>query len=107
MHREFRAEPEDATPALAAVALVREADPEEAARRLERLLDSHPRTASAANELAGILADRGKLDRARIYASRAAWFGLPEAEGTSARIEKLRAAAQAGSDLTPQDEPNE
>ncbi len=105
--RAIAAEPEDATPALAAVAIVREADPEEAARRLERLLDLHPRRASAANELAEILADRGKLDRAGVYASRAAWFGLPEAEGTFARIEELRAAAPAAPDPAPQDEPNE
>ncbi len=105
--RAIAAGPEGPAPALAAVALVRETDAEEAARRLERLLDHHPRAASAANELAEILADRGKLDRARIYASRAAWFGLPEAEETFARIEKLRAAAPARSDLAPQDEPNE
>ncbi|MBW1883142.1 MAG: tetratricopeptide repeat protein, partial [Deltaproteobacteria bacterium] len=99
---------EDATPALAAIALVRETDPEETARRLERLLDQHPRTASAANELAGIFADRGELERASNLASRAAWFRLPEAEATIARIEKLRGAtAPATSDPVPQDEPSE
>ena len=91
---------------MGAVALLRETNPEETARRLEHLLDLHPRSASAANELAGILADRGDLDRARRYASRAAWFGLPEAEETFARIDKLRGATPAESDLAPADELN-
>jgi tetratricopeptide (TPR) repeat protein len=99
--------PQDPDPALAAIALVRETDPEETARRLVRFLDRHPREASAANELAGLLADRGEFARARNYASRAAWFRLPEAEGTLARIEELRAAAPAASKLAPKDEPNE
>ena len=62
-----------------------------------RFLDLHPRTASAANELAGLLADRGELNRATSYASRAAWFRLPEAKETVERIEKLRAAAAPAS----------
>jgi tetratricopeptide (TPR) repeat protein len=90
--------PEDPAPALAAVALVRETDPEEAARRLEQLLVRHPREAAAANELAGILVDRGELNLARVYAARAAWFALPEAEGTLARIRELRAEAPPASD---------
>jgi tetratricopeptide (TPR) repeat protein len=107
--RAVAAGPEDAGPAFAAAALVREKDPEDAARRLERLLDEFPRTASAANDLAEILADRGELDRASSYAARAAWFKFPEAEQTTARIQKLRAAADpappAASDPAPQDEP--
>jgi tetratricopeptide (TPR) repeat protein len=99
--------PEDPAPALAAIALVRETDTEEAARRLVQLLDQHPREVSAANDLAGILADRGDLGRARAYASRAAWFGLPDADTTLARIETLEAAAPAASDPDPQDESNE
>lgn len=91
--RAIAAKPEDSGPALAAVALVQGADPEEAIRRLEALLDAHPRTASAANDLAGILVDRGELDRARRLASRAAWFRLPEADATLARIEALRPEA--------------
>jgi tetratricopeptide (TPR) repeat protein len=105
--RAIEISPEDPDPALAAIALVRQTDPEETARRLVRFLDLHPREASAANELAGLLADRGELARARNYASRAAWFRLPEAEGTLARIEELRAAAPAASNLAPKDEPNE
>ena len=105
--RAIAAGPEDPAPALAAVALVRETDPEQTARRLEQFLDRHPREASAANELAGILADRGELNRASFYASRAAWFRLPEAKETFAKIEKLRAAAPAASALDTQGEPNE
>ncbi len=101
--RAIAAGPEDPTPALAAVALVRKTDPEQTARRLEQFLDRHPREASAANELAGILADRGELGRARVYASRAAWFGLPEAQETLARIRQLRPDAP---ELDPQDEPS-
>ena len=82
-------------------------DPEEAARRLEPLLEQHPREAAAANELAGILAERGDLERARVYAARAAWFALPEAQETLARIKKLRAAAPAASDPDEQDESKE
>ena len=82
--------PAEPGPALAAVALVRDADPDAAVRRLEQLLDAHPRQAAAANDLARLLADRGELDRAARYAARAAWFRLPEAEATSARIQELR-----------------
>jgi tetratricopeptide (TPR) repeat protein len=92
--RALAARPDDPAPAFAAVALVRDSDPVEAARRLEQLLDDHPRTASAAQELAEILADQGQLDRARNYASRAAWFRLPEADQTLDRIEALRGEAQ-------------
>jgi len=102
--RALAADPDDPAPALAAVALVRETNPEEAARRLEALLERHPREAAAANELAGILADRGELDRASAYASRAAWFALPEAEATVARIDALRAAAPVPE---PKEESNE
>ena len=95
--RAIVASPEDPGPALAAIALVREQDPEDTVSRLVRFLDLHPRTASAANELAGLLADRGELNRATSYASRAAWFRLPEAKETVERIEKLRAAAAPAS----------
>ena len=105
--RAIAVDPEGPAPALAAVALVRETNPEEAARRLEQLLEQHPREAAAANELAGILADRGELERARVYAARAAWFALPEAQETLARIKKLRAAAPAASDPDEQDESKE
>lgn len=96
--RSIAAGPDAPAPALAAVALVREADPEEAARRLEQLLDAYPRTASAAQQLADLLADRRELDRAQLYASRAAWFRLPEAEVTLARIAELRGAARGTAD---------
>jgi tetratricopeptide (TPR) repeat protein len=105
--RAMEISPEEPDPALAAIALVRETDSEEAVRRLVRFLDLHPRAASEANELAGLLADRGELARARHYASRAAWFRLPEAEGTLARIDELRAAAPAASSPVPEDEPNQ
>jgi tetratricopeptide (TPR) repeat protein len=105
--RAIEISPEEPDPALAAIALVRETDSEEAVRRLVRFLDLHPRAASEANELAGLLADRGELARARHYASRAAWFRLPEAEETLARIEELRAAAPAASSPAPEDEPNQ
>jgi tetratricopeptide (TPR) repeat protein len=88
--RAIAADPDGPAPALAAIALVRETDPEKTAQRLAELLEQYPREAAAANELAGILEDRGSLDRAAVYARRAAWFGLPEAEKTVARIEKLR-----------------
>jgi len=103
--RAIEISPEDPAPALAAVALVRETDPEETARRLQRFIDLHPRSASEANELAGLLADRGELARARSYAARAAWFRLPEAEGTLERIEELRAAAPDLAPFAPEDEP--
>jgi tetratricopeptide (TPR) repeat protein len=105
--RAIAAEPEGPAPALAAVALVRETNPAEAARRLEQLLEQHPREAAAANELAGILADQGALDRAGVNARRAAWFALPEAEETVARIEKLRSAAPEASEPGPRDESTE
>jgi tetratricopeptide (TPR) repeat protein len=107
--RAIAADPEGPAPALAAVALVRETNPEEAARRLEQLLVRHPREVAAANELAGILADRGELERAATYAARAAWFKLPEAEATLARIKELRAPSPeaAVSDPDPADEPTE
>ena len=89
------------------MALVRESNLEEAARRLEQLLDAHPREASAANELAEILADRGELDRAQHSASRAAWFGLPEAEATLARIEALRVGAPGAADPAAPSEPKD
>jgi len=117
--RAIASNPDEPAPALAAVALVRETDAEKTAQRLTELLKQHPREAAAANELAGILADRGSLDRANVYARRAAWFALPEAEETLARIEKLRTetpeapeAKQASEvleapDLDPRDEPAE
>jgi tetratricopeptide (TPR) repeat protein len=87
---------ESADPALAAALLLRDAGDIDAARaRLERLLASHPREARAANALAELLVDRGDLDAARDFASRAAWFALPEAEATLARIEEARAAPRA------------
>jgi len=104
--RAIAADPDGPAPALAAVALVRETDSEKTAQRLTQLLEQHPREAAAANELAGILADRGALDRASVYARRAAWFALPEAGETVARIEKLRSAAPEASNLDPQGEPS-
>jgi tetratricopeptide (TPR) repeat protein len=98
--------PEDPAPALAAIALVRETKPEETARRLESFLEQHPRAAAEANELAGLLADRGELAKARSYAARAAWFRLPEAEETLARIDELRGEAPAASNQAPAGEPN-
>jgi tetratricopeptide (TPR) repeat protein len=89
--RAIAEDPDDPTPALAAVALVRRTDPEDAIRRLEQLLDAHPRTASAAKQLAEILVDRGDLDGAEKMARRAARFGLPEAQATMTHIEALRA----------------
>ncbi len=105
--RAIASRPDDPAPAFSAVALVREADPEEATRRLEQLLDAHPRTASAANDLAEILADLGELDRAERAASRAAWFRLPEAEATLARIEARRVAAPVAADPAPPSEPHD
>jgi tetratricopeptide (TPR) repeat protein len=105
--RSIAAGPDDPAPAFAAIALVRDADPAEAARRLEQLLDAHPRTTSAAYELAEILVDRGELDRAEIYASRAAWFRLPEAEAMLDRIEKRRTSAHVAADSAPPSEPND
>jgi len=105
--RSIAAGPDDPAPAFAAVALVRDADPAETARRLEQLLDAHPRTTSAAYELAEILVDRGELDRAEIYASRAAWFRLPEAEAMLDRIEKRRTSARVATDPAPPSEPND
>ncbi len=105
--RAIEISPEDPDPALAAIALVRETDPEETARRLVRFLDLHPRAASEAIELSALLADRGELARARNYASRAEWFRLPEAEGTLARNQELRAAAPAASDPAPNNESNQ
>jgi tetratricopeptide (TPR) repeat protein len=105
--RSIAAGPDDPAPAFAAIALVRDADPAEAARRLEQLLDAHPRTTSAAYELAEILVDRGELDRAEIYASRAAWFRLPEAEAVLDRIEKRRTSAHVAADSAPPSEPND
>jgi tetratricopeptide (TPR) repeat protein len=96
--RAIAAKPDEPGPALAAIALIRDADPEDAIRRLEAVLDAHPRTASAANDLAGLLADRGELDRAASLASRAAWFQLPEADATLARIEALRPGGSEGAD---------
>jgi adenylate cyclase len=87
-----------AEPALAAATLLRDAGDADAARdRLERLLRSHPREAKASNALAELLADRGELDRALDYAQRAAWFGLPEAKPTLARIREARGEAKAAS----------
>lgn len=105
--RAIASRPDDPAPAFSAVALVREADPEEATRRLEQLLDAHPRTASAANDLAEILADLGELDRAERAALRAAWFRLPEAEATLARIEARRVAAPVAADPAPPSEPHD
>jgi len=96
--RALAAGPSDPAPAFAAVALVREPEPDEAVRRLVKLLDQHPREAAAAIELAGIFADRGEFRRARNYAGRATWFKSPDAKETLERIEKLRAAAAEASD---------
>jgi tetratricopeptide (TPR) repeat protein len=105
--RAIAAEPEGPAPALAAVALVRETDPAETAQRLEHLLEQHPREAAAAKELAGLLEDRGELDRARVYASRAAWFEPPKVDETNERSEPERAEVPAAPDPEPESEPNE
>ncbi len=97
--RALAANPDDPGPALSAVGLLGDRDPEEAIRRYEALLDAHPRTPAAANSLAEILVDRNELDRANRLAQRAAWFGLPEAQDTLARIRTLRGeAAPAAAD---------
>jgi Flp pilus assembly protein TadD len=88
------------------VALVRDTDPEDASRRLEQLLNTYPRTASAANDLAVIMTDRGELDRAKAYAYRATWLGLPEAEATTARIRKLRGDAVPAKNVAVETEPS-
>jgi tetratricopeptide (TPR) repeat protein len=76
-----------AAPALAAALLLRDAGDAAASReRLEALLRAHPRDAEAANALANLLAEHGELEPARDYAQRAAFFRLPEAEATLARI---------------------
>lgn len=105
--RAIAADPDVPQPARAAVALVRESDPEDAVRRLEALLDAHPRAARAANELAEIFADRGTLDRAAAYASRAAWFRLPAARATLARIRTLRGGAPAEPEPAVPNEPGQ
>jgi tetratricopeptide (TPR) repeat protein len=105
--RALEISPEEPAPALAAVALVRETDPDEAVRRLVHFIDLHPRSASEANELAGLFADRGELGRARSYAARAAWFQLPESEATLARIAELGGEAPAAPDPPPPDQPGE
>ena len=90
--RAAETDPDEPAHGLAAVKLLLDAQAtEQAARRLEQLLDRHPREASAANDLARILAERGELDRALELAERAAWFREPEAEVTLARIRELRA----------------
>ncbi|MEE2674612.1 MAG: tetratricopeptide repeat protein [Myxococcota bacterium] len=99
--RAIAAGPSDAGPAFAAVALVRDAEPVAAARRLTKLLEAHPRQAGAANDLALLLVDAGELGRARRYAARAAWFALPEAKATLARIEEMRGESPASEDSTP------
>jgi len=99
--RATAADPDDPDAALAAIAILRSSDPDAAVSRLEELLKTHPRQPNAANELAVLLVDRGKLDRATHYAAWAAWFRLPEAETTLARIEKLRGEAPASPEPAP------
>jgi tetratricopeptide (TPR) repeat protein len=90
--RAAEADPKQPAYPLAAAKLELDAQrTDEAALRLEQLLDRHPREAGAANDLAVILAERGELDRAFGLAKRAAWFHQPEAEVTLARVEELRA----------------
>jgi tetratricopeptide (TPR) repeat protein len=90
--RAAEADPEQPAYPLGAAKLQLDAQrTDEAAQRLEQLLDRHPREAAAANDLALILAERGELDRAFELAERAAWFAQPEAEATLARIRELRA----------------
>ena len=93
--RAIDTKPEDSAPALAAIALLGDTDPDESIRRLIALLDAHPRSPSPANALANLFADRGELDRAKQLASRANWFGLVEAQTTLARIETLRGSETA------------
>lgn len=99
--RAAAADPADPDAALAAIALLRTSDPGAAATRLRDFLRTHPRQPAAANDLAGLLADRGDLDQATRYAAWAAWFQLPEAEATLARIETLRGAAPTSSEPAP------
>ena len=88
------ANPDDPAPAHAAARLLLDRqETREAERRLEELLERHPREASAAYELARILAARGELDRAQALAERAAWFRTPGADETLAQIRGLRADA--------------
>jgi tetratricopeptide (TPR) repeat protein len=111
--RALEAGPEDETTALAAVALVRETDPAETARRLERLLEVHPRSAASARELAGLLAGQGEHQRAKNYAARAAWFDSPEpepvekAELPAVPSDELPGAAPGKADPASLDEPSE
>lgn len=93
--RAIAGDPESPAPALAAVALVRDSDPDAAVVRLEALLDHHPREAAAANDLARLLLERGDLDAAQRQARRAAWLGLADAQATLERIGELRAEAGA------------
>lgn len=112
--RAIEAGPEDETVALAAVALVRETDPAETARRLESLLKAHPRDAASARELAGLLTEQGEDQRAKNYAARAAWFDSPprqpaERAGAKAAAEPSDAlpdSAPANADPAAQDEPS-
>ena len=57
----------DPAPAYAAALLLSSPESEEAVRRLEALLMSHPRHGPPANDLAVIFAERGDLDRALVY----------------------------------------
>jgi len=83
------ADPDDSGAAHAAVALLRAGGRNaEVRRRLESLLESHPRDAQAANDLAKLLAADGTdLDRALAFAKRADYFaGVPEAPETLGSI---------------------
>jgi tetratricopeptide (TPR) repeat protein len=94
--RAAEADPEQSTYPLAAAQLELAAERrDEAARRLEELLERHPREAGAAGDLAEIFAERGELERALVFAQRAAWFRQPEAEARLERIRELREAKSA------------
>jgi tetratricopeptide (TPR) repeat protein len=79
--RAAEADPDDPGPARAAIQLLASGEEREAQRRLEELLRRHPLDAGAANDLARILAARGRdLDRALELAQRAERFQMaPEA----------------------------
>ncbi len=79
----------------AAEALLQSGEPEQARARLERVLESHPREATAMLVLARSLADAGQFDLAIELATRAEWFRAPDAVSTRLRIQERRAAAAA------------
>jgi tetratricopeptide (TPR) repeat protein len=91
--RAAAADPADPGPAHAAIQLLAPSrEPDEAQRRLEEILRQHPLHAGAANDLARILAARGRdLDRALELARRAVRFqGSHEALETLGWIHLLR-----------------